>query len=132
MSDGVMSRDIAECYFTSGACPLLAWEIHKLTGWKFAILSSAEKLHVNGGGIRYLGHVVVLKDDMLIDIHGQKTLKWHHEEWKTYELKYFHKLSKKKFSKEISGWTFPGNLGRNKAAKYWAKKIVEEVNGNGQ
>lgn len=128
-----MCKDTAEWYFTSGACPQLAWEIHKLTGWQLAILSSKKKLFVNGGAdVHYLGHVVVIKDNMIVDIYGQNTLKWHRDEWKNYGLKYFHKLSRSKFSKEIKGWNFPGKLGRNKAAKYWAKKIVEEVNGSGQ
>lgn len=107
-------------YFTHGACPNLAYEIHKLTGWTLAMVSSSPV-----GSPDYLGHVFVIDSEgMAIDITGRQPItdiqtNW----WFAHFLHRFWDL--KEFEHEMRDWELTTRLGRNPRAKEWARKIVD-------
>jgi hypothetical protein len=108
-------------YFTLGACPNLAYQIHKLTGWTLAMASSSP-----AGSPDYMGHVFVIDSDgMAIDIEGKRSLNKLLAVWGFAYLHRFWDL--KEFEYEMQEWDLPTRLDRNPRAKEWAKKIVETL-----
>jgi hypothetical protein len=106
-------------YFTLGACPNLAYEIHKLTGWTLAMASSSPV-----GSPDYMGHVFVIDSNgMAIDIEGRRPLDKLLAAW---GFAYLHRFwSLKEFEYEMQEWDLVTKLNRNPRAKEWARKIMD-------
>lgn len=107
-------------YFTLGACPNLAYEIHKLTGWTLALFSSSPV-----GSPDYLGHVFVIDSNgMAIDITGRRSIKDLQDQW--WFAEYLHRFwDLKEFEYEMLGWELDKRIGKDLRAKEWARKIVD-------
>jgi hypothetical protein len=107
-------------YFTTGACQSLAYEIHKLTGWTLAMLSSSP-----AGSPDYYAHVFVIDSEgMVIDIAGRRKLEDVRNEWPI--CSYLHRFwDLKEFEYEMHGWELTIRFDRNKRAKVWARTIVD-------
>jgi hypothetical protein len=107
-------------YFTTGACPALAYEIHKLTGWTIAMLSSSPVKSPD-----YFAHVFVMDSEgMVIDITGRRKLEDVQNEWPI--CGYLHRFwDLKEFEEEMLGWELTTRFDRNKRAKLWARTIVD-------
>jgi hypothetical protein len=109
-----------QSYFTEGQCPALAYELHKLTGWTLAMISSQPV-----GSPDYMAHVFVMDSDgMVIDIKGRRTLEDVKDEW--YFCSYVHRFfTLKEFEYEMIGWELAVRHHKDPQAKYWARLIVE-------
>ena len=107
-------------YFTQGACPNLAYEIHKLTGWTLAMVSSQP-----AGSPDYLAHVFIIDSEgMAIDIKGRRLVSEIQDEW--WFAAYLHRFwSTMEFEDEMIPWYLNPVLGRDRRAKQWARKIVD-------
>jgi hypothetical protein len=109
-------------YFTLGACPNLAYEIHKLTGWTIALFSSSP-----AGSPEYLGHVFTIDSNgMAVDITGRRTIQNLQDQW--WFANYLHRFwNLKEFEHEMLDWELSKRIGKDPRAKEWAHKIVEHL-----
>lgn len=106
--------------FTNELCPNLAYELHKLTGWTIAMVSSSPK-----GSIDYMAHVFVINSDgNAVDIVGLRSIEDLKDEW--YFAYYFHRFwDLKEFEREMIGWDLSVRFDKDRVAKQYAKQIVE-------
>lgn len=106
-------------YFLEGQCPALAWELHKLTNWTIAMLSSNPV-----GSPDYLGHIFVIDSEgMAIDIKGRRALEVVKDDW--YFAGHLYRFwNIKEFEYEMQGWYMTTRFDRDKKAKMWASHIV--------
>ena len=109
-------------YFSEGQCGALAWELHKLTGWTLAMISSSPV-----GSPNYTGHVFVMDSEgMVIDIKGRRHLEEVQDEW--YMCGYTHRFfTAKEFEYELNGWEMSPRFDRDREAKQWARRIMREL-----
>lgn len=107
-------------YFTQGACMHLAYEIHMLTGWTIAMVSSSP-----AGSPDYLGHIFIIDSDgMAIDIRGRRPIEDLKDEW--WFANFLHRFwDLKEFHYEMQDWCLDRRIGRDPRAKEWAKRIIE-------
>jgi hypothetical protein len=109
-------------YFTEGACPSLAYEIHKLTGWTIAMVSDCP-----AGSPDYMAHVFIINSDgMAIDIKGLRTIDEVKAEW--HFCNHLHRFwSLKEFEYEMLDWDLSPKFDKDLKAKLWAYAIVKEL-----
>jgi hypothetical protein len=109
-------------YFSEGQCGALAYELHKLTGWTLAMVSSSP-----AGSPDYTGHLFVMDSEgMVIDIKGRRTLEAVQDEW--YMCGYVHRFfTLKEFEYELIEWEMSPRFDRDSKARQWARHIYREL-----